>query len=65
MEKEEIIKNEKSKLIQSLSEQSDVRGDKLIDFMNQYHLFNLKDATVEQLREYCQEHRYDDFGREM
>ena len=43
---------EKDLLIKQISNCSDRRGDKLIDFMNQYHLDNLQSATVEQLKEY-------------
>ncbi|MCQ2381704.1 MAG: hypothetical protein MJ054_00160 [Clostridia bacterium] len=43
----------KSKLIGIISKQSStVYGDKLIEFMDIYHLNNLRSATVEQLQEY-------------
>lgn len=42
----------KDELIMYLSERSDRYGDKLVEFMDNYHLISLQEATVEQLREY-------------
>ena len=47
---------EKSKLIQYISDRSDRYGDKLLEFMDLYHLHNLQSATVAQLREYINTH---------
>lgn len=53
-----VIENnrEKDRLIETISRASDRYGNKLIDFMSQYHLINLQSATVEQLKEYIKTH---------
>lgn len=47
------ITNDKNKdfLIQTISE-ADRSGNKLIEFMNKYHLIGLKNATPEQLENF-------------
>ena len=47
---------EKDRLIETISRASDPYGDKLVDFMDQYHLINLQSATVEQLKAYIKTH---------
>ncbi len=53
-----VIENsrEKDRLIETISRASDRYGDKLVDFMDQYHLINLQSATVEQLKTYIKTH---------
>lgn len=41
-----------SQLIQIISDRSDRYGNMLLDFMSQYNLMSLREATVEQLSEY-------------
>lgn len=48
--------NLKDQLIRYISKRSDKYGNKLIEFMNLYHLINLPSATVEQLQEYIATH---------
>ena len=47
------ITNDKNKdfLIQTISD-ADLSGNKLIEFMDKYHLIGLKDATTEQLESF-------------
>ena len=47
---------EKSKLIQYISDRSDRYGDKLLEFMDLYGLYNLQSATVSQLYDYIASH---------
>ena len=42
----------KNFLIQTISDASDKYGNKLIEFMDKYHLVGLKDATIEQLESF-------------
>lgn len=53
-----VIKQDlnKSGLIELISRNSNNRGDKLLEFMDLYHLHNLQSATEDQLREYIQTH---------
>ena len=44
-----IIGKNKDFLIQIISDASDKYGDKLLAFLDKYHLIGLKDATEEQL----------------
>lgn len=46
----------KDKLIELISRNSDRYGDKLLEFMDLYHLNNLQSASENQLREYVQTH---------
>ena len=39
-------------LIQTISELSDKQGNKLVEFLDKYHLVGLKDATIEQLENF-------------
>ena len=50
------IDQEKNRLIELISRQSDFYGNKLVDFMDTYHLNNLQSATVAQLQEYVAIH---------
>jgi len=45
----------KSRLISIISNASNKYGDKLVDFMDNYNLYNLQSATEEQLQEYIEE----------
>ncbi len=54
--KAEEALSEKSQLVRFISAHSSFYGDKLIDFMETYHLTDLQSATVEQLREYVDTH---------
>lgn len=45
----------KSRLISIISNASNKYGDKLVDFMDKYNLYNLQSATEEQLQEYIEE----------
>ena len=47
---------EKQNLIRFISDHSDKYGDKLIEFMDLFHLRALSTATVPQLREYIMTH---------
>ena len=49
-----LLNKSKDELIMFISERSSRYRDKLIDFMYQYKLTNLQQATVEQLKEYIQ-----------
>ena len=46
-------RNEKNKLVHYISERSSRYGDKLLEFMDKYHITNLQEATVAQLREFA------------
>ena len=46
----------KDGLIELISRNSNRYGDKLVEFMDLYHLHNLQSATEDQLREYIQTH---------
>lgn len=45
-----IIGKNKNFLIRIISDASDKRGDKLLAFLDKYHLVGLKDATKAQLK---------------
>lgn len=47
----------KSRLVSIISKAGNKYGDKLIDFMDKYNLYNLQSATEEQLEEYIKEKR--------
>ena len=49
---------EQLNLIKLIHNQNKRGEDKLLEFMNLYHLSSLRDATVEQLREYAATHCY-------
>lgn len=56
------LKNGKTKdeLISTISRACETKyGEKLVDFMEKYHLINLQQATVRQLQEYIQNHIVD------
>lgn len=46
--------NAKAELISVISKAGDRYGNKLIDFLNLYHLTGLCEATVDQLQDYIQ-----------
>ncbi len=54
---EEIEQAEKVKLIRYISERSDWYGNRLIDFMKQYNVHNLTEATSKQLKEYVKKNK--------
>lgn len=45
----------KSRLVSIISKASNKYGDKLVDFMDKYNLYNLQSASEEQLQEYIEE----------
>lgn len=47
---------EKEKLIRFISDHSNKHGDKLVEFMDLYHLYALNTASVAQLQEYIATH---------
>lgn len=49
--------NEESKLIQLISQASSDDGDLLLDFMNEYGLDGLNEATTEQLQQFIADNR--------
>lgn len=49
--------SEKSKLIRLISQASSEDGDLLLDFMNEYELDGLNQATVEQLQQFIADNR--------
>ncbi|MDD3571221.1 MAG: hypothetical protein PHY44_08995 [Lachnospiraceae bacterium] len=49
--------NEESKLIQVISQASSQYGDLLLDFMNEYGLVGLNEATVEQLQQFITDNK--------
>lgn len=51
--------DEKENLIFFISRRSSRFGDRLIDFMEKYHLINLQQATVAQLRAYIADNHLD------
>lgn len=51
-----VINKNKDFLIQVISDASDRYGNKLIEFMDMYHLINLQEATVDQLQTYIIDH---------
>ena len=50
------VESEKHRLIKMISDCSNKYGDKLVEFLNLYHLYGLSTATVPQLREYVLTH---------
>lgn len=51
-----VINKNKDFLISVISDASDRYGNKLIEFMDMYHLINLQEATVDQLQTYIIDH---------
>jgi len=48
---------QRDRMIKVISKSSSKYGDKLLDFMEQYKLSGLQDASIEQLKEYIK-HNY-------
>ena len=48
-----LAEQEKVNLIRCISDNSNKYGNKLIEFLEMYHIHGLRMATVEQLREYA------------